>query len=135
MATTGLNSKANPAPKKDIVTKKGTPAKEYGLLIDYEWCTGCHSCEVGCQVELGLKAGTYGIKVFEHQPFQTPDGKWDWRFLPMPTALCNLCQDRTEMGKLPNCVHHCQSNVMYYGPIDELAQKLKEKPTQVLYSL
>ncbi|MFC1640021.1 4Fe-4S binding protein [Gemmatimonadota bacterium] len=21
---------------------------EYGLLIDYEYCTGCHACEVAC---------------------------------------------------------------------------------------
>ena len=24
---------------------------EYGLLIDYNYCTGCQSCEVACQQE------------------------------------------------------------------------------------
>ncbi|HBT95151.1 MAG TPA: oxidoreductase, partial [Coriobacteriia bacterium] len=27
-----------------------------GILINYEYCTGCHSCEVACRNELGLSA-------------------------------------------------------------------------------
>ena len=27
-------------------------AEKYGLLIDYTWCTGCHSCEIACKVEM-----------------------------------------------------------------------------------
>lgn len=29
-------------------------SKSYGLLIDYDYCTGCHSCETACKMELGL---------------------------------------------------------------------------------
>ena len=32
-------------------------AEKYGLLIDYTWCTGCHSCEMACKVEHGWQAG------------------------------------------------------------------------------
>ena len=32
-------------------------AEKYGLLIDYQWCTGCHSCEMACKVEHGWQAG------------------------------------------------------------------------------
>ena len=34
-----------------------------GLLIDYKYCTGCHSCEVACKNHLGLKTGKWGIRI------------------------------------------------------------------------
>ena len=34
---------------------------EYGLLIDYEYCSGCHACEVACKKRLGLPEGEFGI--------------------------------------------------------------------------
>ena len=39
-----------------------------GLLIDYEYCTGCHSCEVACREEHSFGIGTFGIKVMEDGP-------------------------------------------------------------------
>ena len=30
------------------------------------------------------------------------------------------------------CVHHCLSNIIAYGPVEELAKKLDEKPKQFL---
>ena len=37
------------------------------------------------------------------------------------------------MGKLPTCVHHCQSACMKYGTVDELAEKAKEMPRTWIY--
>ena len=34
-----------------------------GILVSYDYCTGCHSCEVACKKELGLAKGEFGIKV------------------------------------------------------------------------
>ena len=34
---------------------------EYGLLIDYEYCTGCVACQVACQQEHGWEAGMGGM--------------------------------------------------------------------------
>ena len=51
--------------------KKRSP--EYGLLIDYEYCTGCHSCEVACAQEYKHEPGVRGIKVFEVEQ-KLPDG-------------------------------------------------------------
>ena len=34
-----------------------------GLLINYEYCTGCHTCEVACKQEHGYPAGRWGIMV------------------------------------------------------------------------
>ena len=38
---------------------------EYGLYIDYEWCSGCHSCELACKQEHSLKTDEWGIRVME----------------------------------------------------------------------
>lgn len=43
-----------------------------GLLIDYEYCTGCHSCEVACKQEHGLGAGPRLVRVIEDAPDFTP---------------------------------------------------------------
>ncbi|RDB63401.1 oxidoreductase [Gordonibacter sp. 28C] len=106
-----------------------------GLLIDYEYCTGCYACIVACQRELELDPKTYGIKVHGYGPVEVGDDKWEWSYLPMPTSRCDLCAERTAEGRLPSCVHHCPANVMYYGTLEELSKKLAEKSTQVLYSL
>ena len=114
--------------------KPSSKANDYGLLIDYEFCTNCHSCEIACQMEKSLDPGTWGIKVLEYGPVQVAEEKWEWTYLPLPTSRCDLCADRVEQGRLPSCVHHCQSGIMYFGPLCELADKLTEKPTQVLFS-
>ncbi len=106
----------------------------YALLIDYEFCTGCHSCETACKVELGLPLGQYGIKIVQDGPRQLENGKWEYTYLPIPTSLCNLCEDRVAMGKLPTCVHHCQAAVMEYGTVEELAAKMAGKSKMVMFT-
>ncbi len=99
---------------------------EYGLMIDYEYCSGCHACEVACKKEHDMPKGDFGIRVLQSGPHQTSDGKWEFNYLPIPTHLCDLCADRVKMGKLPTCVHHCQTGVMVYGPVEELTAKAKK---------
>lgn len=115
-------------------TKQSSSANEYGILIDYEFCTNCHTCEVACQKCHGLDPEEWGIKVLEYGPVELSENRWEWINLPLLTSRCDLCKDRTSEGRLPMCVHHCQSGIMYYGTLEELAVKLSEKPTQVLYS-
>lgn len=104
-----------------------------GLLINYEFCTGCHTCEMACKVEHGLPEGKWGIRVNEQGPQETAPDVWEWFFIPVPTDLCDLCAERVKEGRLPTCVHHCQALVMDYGPIEELAKKLTQKSHQVLF--
>ena len=104
-----------------------------GLLIDYEFCSGCQSCEVACKEEHGYPVGQWGIRVFEDGPWQIEGHNWNWRKIPVPTKLCDLCADRVSAGRVPTCVHHCQAAVMTFGPIEELAKMLAEKPNQVLW--
>ena len=116
------------------MTIQNSVVSKHGILIDYEFCTNCHTCEIACQKEHGLEVGRWGIKVLEYGPVELEGNKWEWTYLPLPTGLCDLCADRTSKGRLPTCVHHCQSGIMYYGTLEELTERLVEKPNQVMYS-
>jgi Fe-S-cluster-containing dehydrogenase component len=100
----------------------------YGLLIDYQFCTGCHTCEVACKMEHNIPLGQWGIKLAEIGPWQISEDKWQLDYIPVPTRQCTLCAERTAKGKQPACVHNCQSGVMSYGPIDELARGMAAGP-------
>jgi Fe-S-cluster-containing dehydrogenase component len=98
-----------------------------GLLIDYEYCTGCHSCEVACKNEKQIPRGKWGIKLTEVGPFKVSDEDWEWNYVPVPTSLCDLCGERVAEGKKPACVHHCLGQCMEFGPVEELAEKMAAK--------
>ncbi len=104
------------------------------LLIDYEYCTGCHSCEMACQMHLGLPPDRFGIKVFEVGPWPITDDKWQYSYIVAPTDECDLCEDRVGKGHEPSCVQHCQAAVMKYGSVEDLAKELETKPQQVLFA-
>lgn len=103
-----------------------------GILIDYEFCTGCHSCEMACKTEKGPKKGQFGIKVFENGPWEIAPKKWQYDFVPAPTNVCDLCADRRAQGKMASCVQHCQSDIITIGPLDELEKKAV-KDRMVIY--
>jgi Fe-S-cluster-containing dehydrogenase component len=88
---------------------------------------------MACKVELNLAEGHYGIMLHADGPRKMPDGKYEYLYLPIPTSLCNLCEDRVALGKLPTCVHHCQAACMTYGPVEELARKAQDKPKTCLF--
>lgn len=104
-----------------------------GLLIDYEFCTGCHTCEVACQMEHNLSADRWGIKITQVGPWKNGQDDYTFIFIPAPTNLCDLCADRVSAGKLPTCVHHCLAHVIRFGEIAELSIELEKKTNQVLY--
>lgn len=101
--------------------------KIYGILIDYEFCTGCHSCEVACKKELNLPANQFGIKLTEVGPWPIGEERWEWVYMPVITKQCNLCEERVAAGKMPSCVQHCQAWCMYHGPVEELVKKMQGK--------
>lgn len=105
---------------------------KYGLLIDYEYCTGCHTCEVACKQEHNLQPGQWGIKVFEYIQ-KLPGGKLYITYLPFPTELCDLCEKRVKEGLTPSCVKHCMAACMKFGPIEDLVKELTKKPRMVLW--
>lgn len=108
-----------------------------GLLINYEYCTGCHSCEVACKKEHDLAKGEFGIKLAETGPYKytsgSKAGKWEWSWTPVLTKACDGCVDRVSKGKMPACVQHCQAWCMEYGEVCELACKMDGKTRSSLF--
>ena len=96
----------------------------YGLLIDYEYCTNCGSCQVTCKEEHGYPVGQTGILVNEIGPWKIDEDVWQLAYMPVPTDQCDLCAARRELGKVPTCVQHCQAKCLEYGPLEELNAKL-----------
>ena len=104
----------------------------YGLLIDYEYCTGCHACEVTCKQEYNHPTGRGGIKVMEILQ-ELPHGKMYLAYIPFPTELCILYAPRVRQGEPPACVKHCMANCMKLGNVEELAKEASKKSRQVIW--
>lgn len=107
-------------------------APEYGLLIDYEYCTGCYTCQVACAQEHHHPAGRGGIRVQEIVE-ALPNDQAYLAYIPFPTELCVLCPARTRKGQQPACVQHCMAACMKYGRIEDLAKEIT-KPRMVLWA-
>ena len=97
-----------------------------GLLVDLNYCTGCHSCEVACKNELGLELDQYGIKISKIGPFKLDEQDWVFNYVPHITRVCDLCAERVERGEQPSCVLHCLGRCLEYGPVEELAKRVEE---------
>jgi len=102
-----------------------------GLLIEYEYCTGCHSCEVACKQEHGYPVGKWGIKLSE---IVTEGDRLRIDYLPFPTKYCDLCAKRVAGGESPACVKACQAATMFYGEVGELAKLMDRKPRSALFT-
>ncbi|MGI6217725.1 MAG: hypothetical protein ACOYIK_08960 [Coriobacteriales bacterium] len=100
-----------------------------GLLIDQEYCSGCHSCEISCRNEHDLPLDQWGIKVGEVGPFVVDKeaDKFIWNYYPQVTALCDTCVDRRLRGEKAACELHCLTDAITVGPIDELYKKMEER--------
>ena len=103
----------------------------YGLLIDYEFCVGCHACEVACKQEHNRPLEEWGICVKEVQP-EITGGKL--YYFPFPTDNCNLCGKRIARGLKPACDHNCWADVMKFGTIEELTEHMQKKPKTVIWA-
>ena len=104
----------------------------YSLLIDYDYCTGCHSCEIACQQEHGYPVGTNGIVVKEYE--YEAGGRVHIDYLPFFTPHCDLCKDRRTREPTPSCVKHCQAACMEFGLTKDLAARMGDRNRLVLYT-
>lgn len=112
----------------------------YALLIDYEFCSGCETCVIACKEEHNFPVGKWGIRVLNDGPWQKDDSddqgnSFNWNKIPVPTDLCDLCEERVFAGKKPTCVHHCQADVMRFGTLEEMVKEMARKPKQVLWAV
>ena len=104
---------------------------EYGLYIDYDWCSGCHACELACKQEHDLKTDQWGIRVVERS-YRTAD-RITIEYVPIPTEYCNFCMARVKEGKSPACVHHCMTKCMDFGPMEEMTKLASKKKKTVVW--
>jgi len=104
-----------------------------GLMIDYEYCTGCHSCEIACKQEHRYPAGRGGLYLNEIIT-ERSDKTLRIDYLPFPTLYCNLCATKTAVGEAPACVKHCQAATIYYGSLVELATLMETRPRSALFA-
>ena len=111
-----------------------------GILINYEYCTGCHSCEVACKKYHNLPKGELGIKLTEVGPYmyegnERGNKRWEWVYNPTLTKACDMCAERTAKGKMPMCVQHCQAWCMFYGEAADLVEKMDGTSRFALYTI
>lgn len=105
----------------------------HGLLVDYEYCTGCFACQVACAQEYHRPEGIVGMQVTEMVQM-LPNGKPYLSFIPFPTELCSLCASRAKKGLEPACVKHCMAKCIKHGPIEDLAKEMMKKGRTVLWA-
>ena len=106
----------------------------YAMLIDYAWCTGCHTCEMACRKEHGFPDDQYGIKV-NQMIWPIGDDAWEYTNLPAPTDQCDTCVKRRTEGKDPTCVHHCQAQCLEFGPVEEIIKKAQTNTRKAIFTL
>ncbi|WP_165062602.1 oxidoreductase [Adlercreutzia sp. ZJ154] len=104
---------------------------DYGMIIDYKYCTGCHTCEVACRQEKDFPLDQWGIKLTSEGPAKLGD-EWYWMNIPVPSNLCDLCIERIEEGKKPACAHHCLAQCIEVVPIEKIGETMKTKEDGVV---
>ena len=99
----------------------------YAMAIAYDYCTGCHTCEVSCKMENNIPLGQWGIKINEVGPWEYGNGKWQDDCIPAPTKQCTKCVARLDRGKKPLCVHNCYTNCMKFGLLQEVLKEIDDE--------
>lgn len=98
---------------------------KYGMLINYGLCTGCQTCEISCRKEKNLPLEEWGILVEQIGPKKLGD-KWEWDYVPVPSRLCDLCEDRRAQGKQPSCQLQCLARVIEVLPVEDMPKRMVE---------
>ena len=100
------------------------------VVVDYNWCIGCHYCVVACP---------YWARRFNPVTPSIPKDKFntDTHYLSNRPRMrgviekCTFCINRTRQGKLPACMEACPTGARVFGnlldPNSEISRILREK--------
>ena len=107
-----------------------------GILVDMNYCTGCHACEVACKQENQFPVGVGGIKITEMITETLDSPRVHFDYVPYFSKQCSLCAARINSGEdtKPACVKHCGTASLHYGDFEELAKRMADMPRSILYS-
>ena len=105
---------------------------KYCLSVDYQYCTGCHTCEIACNQEYDRPVGLSGIKIFE-STMKLGD-KYYINYMPVRTDLCGFCAGRIRKGRLPACVQHCLSGCLQVSEAHEISGILNENDRMMVFT-
>ncbi|HJX03747.1 MAG TPA: oxidoreductase [Dehalococcoidia bacterium] len=108
---------------------------DYGILVDFTYCSGCHACEVACKQEHHIASGKVSGVIITELVQELPGNKLDITYLPFFTKVCFFCAPRVKEGKLPACVKHCMANCLKFGRAEELAKEVPQKGKRMLYTM
>jgi Fe-S-cluster-containing dehydrogenase component len=73
-------------------------------------CVGCSNCVLACP---------FGVPRYEVEIDQM--------------QKCDMCYDRTSIGKKPMCATVCPSGALYYGPREYVDSYRREKPVKAFH--
>lgn len=104
------------------------------MLIDYEYCSGCKTCEIACKQEYGRPAGKVGGVEVKESIHTLPNGRLFITNTPNFTRACVFCAGRVKQGLAPSCVHHCMARVLTFGKVEDLIKLLPEKRKAILWT-
>jgi molybdopterin-containing oxidoreductase family iron-sulfur binding subunit len=100
------------------------------VVIDYNWCIGCHYCVVACP---------YWARHFnwDHPSLPQDEINTETHYLGNRPRMrgvmekCTFCIQRTRQGKLPACMEACPTGARVFGnlldPNSELSMILRNK--------
>lgn len=106
--------------------------KRYAMLVDYEHCIGCSECETACLEVHGCGTDKMGIKVQKLGPWRSPDGGWQYDFVPIPTDWCDLCESVPPEGSDPACLLRCTYSVIKFGTLEKVSEFAEIKGKQIV---
>lgn len=108
-----------------------------GILVDMNYCTGCHACEVACKQENQFQTGTWGIKITEMIMEKPGSDQIHFDYIPYFSINCNLCASRiaSREDTKPSCCKHCGTGSLHYGELEELEKRMEGMPRSILYNL
>lgn len=90
---------------------------DYAMIVNYEYCTNCRSCEISCRKEKDISLDEWGIQVQQIGPAKFGDAV-EWDYLPVPSSLCDMCAERIQAGKKAACELHCLADVIQIVPVE-----------------
>ena len=104
------------------------------MLIDYEYCSGCRTCEIACKQEYQRPEGKLGgVEVMEFI-HTLPSGRLYLTNMPHFTKACVFCAGRVKKGLEPACVKHCMARVLTFDTLDNLKKILPQKRKALLWT-